>query len=353
MNVEIGSEFWLQAKDNLNSQKTFLENSDKYLFRNNGQFVLSGRTAIDLIIQDLSASDTIKNVYIPAYCCESMVFPFTRRNVKVFFYENLDEIEEKEVSVLYVNNYFGYPSQIDLSLLLRMQEGGTKILYDRTHALFLRNDAIHEVADYSFCSIRKWLPIPAGAVVEKRQSWTIPMDLKPYPYIQLRIDAMQLKSEYISGNFNMDKNQFFSLYSDFGHHLVDEYINFDIDSLSLSILKELDFVKIKNQRIENALIIRQGLKNIAEFCFWGVEDNNCHPYIPIFCRNRDERDDLRRYLIDHQIYCPIHWPKGWWLVDNYLKSNKLIDCELSLICDQRYGSDDMGRMVETINNFYN
>ena len=67
---EIGSEFWqvnyqLAKSDNMNLF---------YSLGKDVKFLMSGRTAIDYIIQNIE--DTKKIVYMPEYCCNSMVQPF-------------------------------------------------------------------------------------------------------------------------------------------------------------------------------------------------------------------------------------------------------------------------------------
>ena len=60
------------------------------------------------------------------------------------------------------------------------------------------------------------------------------------------------------------------------------------------------------------------------------------------------RDDLRSYLINRQIYCPVHWPKSSY----HGMCNELYDMELSLVCDQRYNFADMDRMVHAIMDYF-
>ena len=104
---ELGSEFWI-------SDEQLVPVSER-----EGLFVLSGRTAIDLILQDILKHQPVKNVYMPAYCCDSMLAPFLRMNVKVDFYDmffdgNLKyEIDaDKDADILYVSNYFGYENTL-------------------------------------------------------------------------------------------------------------------------------------------------------------------------------------------------------------------------------------------------
>ena len=57
-------------------------------------------------------------------------------------------------------------------------------------------------------------------------------------------------------------------------------------------------------------------------------------------------------LIDNAIYCPIHWPKSEFHRGISQRAEMLYSQELSLVCDQRYGSDDMNRIVECIRKYY-
>lgn len=69
--IEIGSEYWLDDKCS-----------------NNVIFALSGRTAIDLILQDIKAKGLHpKSVYMPAWCCDSMLQPFVDRGLDISFYD--------------------------------------------------------------------------------------------------------------------------------------------------------------------------------------------------------------------------------------------------------------------------
>lgn len=57
---EIGSEYWLE-------RDTKALSCDR-----DGIYVLSGRTAIDLIIQDIISTKRVINVYMPAWGCDSI-----------------------------------------------------------------------------------------------------------------------------------------------------------------------------------------------------------------------------------------------------------------------------------------
>ena len=108
----------------------------------------------------------------------------------------------------------------------------------------------------------------------------------------------------------------------------------------------VDFIK-RRRRI-NAQILMKAFSE--QIMFSTLLEEDCPLFVPILvpCGKRDE---LRRYLIEHDIYCPIHWP-----VSKYHVLDKSVEAiyknELSLVCDQRYTEDDMYRIVNTIKSFW-
>ena len=67
-------------------------------------------------------------------------------------------------------------------------------------------------------------------------------------------------------------------------------------------------------------------------------------FVPIFINDRNK---LRSAMFQNKIFTPVHWPYESNRL-NGNKKNKIYDIELSLICDQRYGIDDMKRMIDII-----
>lgn len=335
-NKEIGSEFWLEYEGiSLSSNR-------------DGVYVLSGRTAIDLIIQDIIIQRKIKNVYLPAYCCDSMIFPFTSRGIKVELYDisfsgllNYHIDINKKCDIFYVSNYFGYENNIDNDIINHFKNKGSIIIYDKTHSFLIEND--NTLYDYSFSSIRKWMGVIGGAVVEGITNY----NLKEYPYLNCKKEAMMEKKKYLEGDTNISKDNFLQKYNEFGHHLTDDYINYEMDNLSYNIYKNTDIEKIREIRRTNSRHIHESIEKIGFLC--ELTDNACPLFVPILFNTKEERDSIRKKLIDKQIYCPIHWPKNK-LVSSEMEVNNIFDKELSLICDQRYTIDDMNIIINNINH---
>ena len=339
---EIGSEFWLDAK--IREAKNVYEET----------LVLSGRTAIDLIIQDIQRVRRVSTAYLPAYCCDSMIAPFVRNGIKVVLYDmyfdgNLQYIieENKSVDIFYVTNYFGYENTVGNDLIERFKAKGSIVIYDKTHSLFMDFDPTDALADYTFASIRKWMGVVCGAVVYKSFG-VFNATLVDYPFLQSKIEAMQEKRRYIEGDSNIEKQSFLNKYGEFGHHLAEDFQGYKMDPLSVSIWKQSDKRSIREVRRENAIVLHKALS----LQFIGrLTNHSCPVFVPVFFQKSKERNTVRKLLIEEQIYCPIHWPKNQNLTPD-MEVNRMFETELSLICDQRYSVVDMERIAKVINNIY-
>ena len=350
---EIGSEFWLESMPEDESCA----------------YVLSGRTAIDLILQDMEKEGwCAKNVCMPAWCCDSMLQPFLDRGVSVNFYDvcwengslrskfddnlNQNSSSEETPDILYVTNYFGYDSTLPVEIAKRFKEKGATVIYDRTHSLF-RND--HEIcywANYNFGSIRKWMGVIAGAYVKKRgRKFNLPK-LKECPYIKDKVEAMRLKSDYMSGNKSIDKQKFLDKYAQFGHRLAEDYRDYKMDSLSQTIWLNADKFALQKTRKANAKFLHEHLEEIPQVkLMFELKNGDCPLFVPVLLDSKEVRDTLRKHLTMNAIYCPVHWPQPS-IIDASLMANDIYDRVLSLLCDQRYGLEDMQHIIDVIKKYY-
>lgn len=335
---EVGSEFWLEQE-----LRTLTHERD-------GIYVLSGRTAIDLIIQDVVKNRQVRNVYMPAWCCDSMIAPFLAHGTQINLYDvsfdgGVNCLTDSTVytDIFYVTNYFGYENTLPVETIKEFKDQGSVILYDSTHSFLMENDPYLALADYSFASIRKWMGVVGGAVVNGVKD----CDLKPYPFLACKEEAMRMKKAFIEGDTSVDKQVFLGLYAEFGHHLAEDYQSYEMDDLSYGLYKSEDLSAMRRKRKENAKYLHEHLKSVK---FIGELTDNAVPlFVPVFFDTTEQRNAVRKKLIEAQIYCPIHWPKPT-LIPADFEANKIYDTELSLICDQRYDLTDMERMVTLINS---
>ena len=330
-NREIGSEFWdVPTKE-----------KETRAFPASTQWFLSGRSALQTIIREL---EDARSVSLPSWCCDSMVKPFIDAGITVHFYpvywrDGLIQEPSLDSDALFLMDYFGYSAPApDLGAY----QGA--VIRDVTHSIF---SAAYSDADYYFGSLRKWCGVWTGGYAWTRDAHTLSMDAADgLAYISLRQKAMQLKSDYISGSEVSDKG-YLKVFEE-AEESLEQAGAFPGAERDIRLARRLNAKLIRERRRENAEVLR------AAFAEWlifpDLLPSDCPMFVPIQVPG-GKRDELRRYLIRNEIYCPVHWPASDCLRWNE-QTERLCQNELSLVCDQRYGLDDMNRMAETIQRFF-
>ncbi|MCI8732649.1 MAG: hypothetical protein HFH57_16435 [Lachnospiraceae bacterium] len=309
-----------------------------------GSLVFSGRTAIETVLREMP---WVRKAILPSYCCDSMVEPFRRAGMGVCFYpvnyEDGLKVQvdiPEDVDLVLWCNYFGFKTLMpDMDDFLK--RGGV-IIEDITHS-FLSDKLYHQQSHYLIASLRKWEPINCGgycAKVEGKLQYE-PTNPPPENFIKQKTRVMELKTEYLEDLDEEKKLQFLQIFGDSNHWLAENYSALSIDSWSQEYLRHVDVERQKMIRRSNAHVLYKGLDGLIQFLF-SEEDMDCPLFVPVLLEHRDQ---IRQVMIDNKIYCPVHWPKP-----DGCNSN-LYDMELSLICDQRYGEEDMMRIVKVLKGF--
>lgn len=325
---EIGSEFYdipILDRDNL-------------IFNDEIKWFVSGRAALDFVIKDIKSKRDVKTASLPSWCCDSMIEPFIRNNIEVSFY-----------SVIYTNNKLIKQINNESDILLNMDYFGYEdnnqvefngiVINDITHSMFVSNKNY----DYTIGSLRKWAGFKTGGFAYCKDGFNLKQEENtPNEYIKLRSIAMNKKNKYIHNE--IDNKDFINDYKNAEEMLDDLYgCSAYIDDIQKA--KKLDFICLKKKRQGNAKRLLDTVKEYA--IFKEVKENDCPLFVPILVDNRDE---LRKYLISKNIYCPIHWPIS--SLHSLNDEEKYIyDHELSLVCDQRYSLEDMDYICECIKEF--
>lgn len=327
---EIGSEFWQEY--NISNKRNL-----------NEKVVLSGRTALDFIIRDLKVSGEFRSIMLPSYCCDSMIEPFIRNDIEVSFYRvshtGVDFNKNNKKDAVLLLDYFGFVDDQIKEIANYAKDNGQIVIYDATHYLGKRDIN----ADYYFCSYRKWFYCNYASVMKVNGSWKVPFPTQTNSdYIKNRNIGAELKTNYISNGIG-EKNVFLKMFSSAEMILEQDYCNYSGEKV------ECDISNIAEVRRENARRLITGLQGISEITFWRDRVFNIDTplFVPILLKN-NVRNNLRKYLIDHQIYCPIHWP----ISELHRNINEIYENELSLICDQRYSFDDIDREIEVVKSFF-
>jgi len=343
--MEIGSEFWEVETDN----------ESNFILETPHNFFLTGRTALDYIIKDMKVNKVVKSVYMPSYCCHSMIQPLIDNGVDVEFYDVIFENGnytymmdfETQCDVIFIMQYFGYCNETVNEFIYKYKQLGKIVIEDATHS-WMSDRPYNQESNYVFASFRKWTGLPGGAVAIKQDGQFIIEVSKEtnFEYIQLRKKASTLKKEFIENGIGQ-KETFLKYFNQAEELLESEYQNYYIQQDLENLIKSLDLVKIKEKRKINAGYLIEGLKEFSSIETISLEKEDVPLFVPIIVPH-GKRNELRQYLINNDIYCPVHWP----ISEQHRFHNKsLYYNSLSLVCDQRYELSDMNRIIETIKDF--
>ena len=336
---EIGSEFW----DSFSV-------SDK-------KFFLTGRTALEYIIRDILNEKQIKSVLLPSYCCRTMIKPFVKHGIKVRFYDvffdnntglSVSLPPPQKDEILYLIRYFGYSTVSGLDYE-RIRRDYCTIIEDTTHS-WLNNTVID--SDYCFTSYKKWTGVSGIALAEKKKGLFFADRLqKNEEFIRLRNEAFSLKRKYIETGEG-DKTVFLRLFEAAEDLIEDDYCNYEPDYNALEQLLSLNVEAMKSIRRSNAKFLIRELESMDELqlMFHDMAASDVPLFVPVLLSN--QRDEIRRFLINRDIYLPVHWPISEYHLGLSEQAHDLYKNELSIVCDQRYGLNDMKRIVNTIKEFY-
>ena len=333
--VEIGSEFWMED---------YVNTIDSNLFSDEIAILLSGRSALDYVCRD----SLIKSILLPSYCCTTMIEPFLRNGVNVSFYDvDIDAISypsNDTSDAVLVIDYFGFKN-VEMERIAKKAFKERKIvIYDKTHRLS-SNIAIEKYSTYSISSYRKWMYCNFATVRKFKENFCIEQPKKCNDeYLFLRNEAAQLKHSYIL-NETTDKTQFLQSFQKANELLQNDYVGYA--GVPIAFNKKA----IVKQRRDNAQTLINGMLSIPNAKLWKtvIAEDDTPLFLPILLKDADERKRLRDYLVRKNIYCPIHWPQNEL---TYKTPQSLYQRELSLICDQRYGTMDMEKQISAIKEFF-
>ena len=347
---EIGSEYWKVDTDNK------IEN-----IINNAVFTASGRSAHSLIIE--SADIKNRRALLPAYTCQHIVEPFAWTGWEVGYYGihndltiELDSLKlgiEKAPGCIIVQSYYGFHTTKQANPLFKQaQAAGIIIIEDITHSFLSGWSPSYKKADYQFCSLRKWTGLTDGGYALSLYKNKLKKPLaKMESFVSHRSNAQVMKRKYITEGDPKYKEEFLKLFKQAEDLLDGDIAVYSMSEAAKTAFSHIDFDYIKNKRQENYNYLQRNIaSDYVKPLFGELADETCPIMFPVYIERG--RSELRQRLIDNRIYCPIHWPAPIQLTPEAKANSRAIyNNIMSLPCDQRYGIEDMQRLVDIVNTF--
>ena len=341
--MEYGSDFSID----LGSLQYTDDNVFNFLNAYHAIYFDSGRSATRFLLRSIEH----KIVALPDYLCESISDCFPDSDVYYYSVDsqlqitNLESVPWDKIDFFYLLHYFGsLQSEAILEYVKeKKKECGFTILEDTTHSIFTRAVT---VGDYCVCSLRKWFPIPDGGVLYSNRTLST-REYEGLSSIQSnRIQGMVLKDLYLSGAVT-EKDAFRNILISTEDALDLQEEVFRISTISEHILKCQSVSEVVNTRKQNHAALKNAISDLLPEIV--KRDEADVPYI--YVTKVDNRNELRSYLTQRAVYCPVHWPlPDSWNSETALRLSEHL---ISIPIDQRYGSHEVENVAQIVRGYYN
>jgi len=334
MITKIGGEFEMNP-DLIKSCEGLVKNNMCSLFS-------SGRSALMAILETINININAKPlIYLPYYICSSVVEACKNQKFNIEFYEldenflfNIDYLDNiKKNSSLLTVNYFGFVNNNNLIENIKNRRPDIITICDNVPSFWQCNNS---KANFSFTSLRKFIPTPDGAIVYSKGVIYKPEKSVPenkFYKSKLLGSIAKYKKEkdnvylnyFTEGEKILNKEKKITRASRFS-----EYFFHNYNLQNLKNIRDNNYLKVYEIGSKIGLnFVFPFLKGISPLC------------VPIFLENRDE---IRNKLFDKNIFLPIYWP-----IEDHNKSsklsNKMAKHELSIIIDHRYSLNEINHQL--------
>lgn len=359
---EIGSNFWIAPKEttggtNLPSPSIFGCEGNDYVWMS------TGRSATRLVLKTIEERNpnVSKIALIPSFTCHTVIEPFLDYGYEIiplpldkYLRTSPEAIialqKQTEAGVVLVHNYFGFTTTPNLKTISEtLNHQGIALIEDRTQCLY--SGLPESSADYYVGSIRKWCGVPDGGFAVCRDGVFNNKPTEPdAAMVELKRTASELKYKYIfTGEGN--KAVYKSLFSEAETLLDSQNKFYSIGKLSSIIQAGLNVAELKEKRRNNFLCLLHSLKDSFKIkpVFDSLPDNVTPLYFPVLV---NERKTLQALLADNDVYAPVVWPKANCCPQVSKETEFIYNHILCIPIDQRYGIDDMERIISILSNEY-
>lgn len=333
----IGGEFPITISDLLRAPSLSRVNDGTYHYA-------SGRAALYQILKYLKEERDINAILLPDYLCDTILVPVRKLEFEYTFFSLNDSLEleedefkevfRKDAAVLLIN-YFGLQDLTSQIATIRNLHSNAIIIEDDVQAYYEFKKPLGDV-DFKYTSLRKTFAIPDGGLVKTNHHLSVIE--KPNTFGQYKAAAALMKSMK-EGNF---EDSVFLDISKIGGSKIEDELDCGMSLIAERLYAGVNEYETKCRRQANARYLVGGLSEKGVLPLLPIVEDKVPLFIPLYLDNRDE---VRKRMFQHMIFCPVHWPLDGMIVN---KGKEMAEHELSLIVDQRYGQQDMDKIINCI-----
>ena len=311
-----------------------MELSNRYSFpHSDGVCLNTGRNALEYILRSIPK---IKRIWLPYYTCEVLFEPLGKLGIPYSFYEINDCLELKKWidlnpdEYLLVTNYFGIK---DFYIRQLSQIYGAQLIVDNAQAYYCEPIA----GIKTIYSPRKFVGVPDGGIA---------FVSKGFDEEQFEIDCSYDRCSHLLKRYDLGASGGYADFCANSHELANQPIR-RMSHLTTSLLSNVDFLTIRQRRIDNFNYLHQELGSNNLLSMPVGEGFVCPMVYPYYTNN----PSLKKKLIENKVFVATYWPNVMQCCKCTTVEYKLADRILALPIDQRYTTKDMQQIVKNIYEF--
>ena len=287
----------------------------------------TGRNCLEYILRVRG----YEKVYVPYYTCEAVMEPINKLGIPYEFYridihlEIRDRFTLKADEALLYTNYFGLKQRYVEQLA---EKTGTRLIVDNTQAFYAKPIAGID----TFYTCRKFFGVADGAYLYTGKL----LDEK------FELDESYDRMAHLLKRIDLSAEQGFADFRKVDDGLDNQPIR-KMSKLTQRIMQSIDYEALAKKRRENYQKLHEVL---------GGENNLVLPLdeyaVPMVYPFLAPVKGLREKLIENKVFVARYWPNvlEWTTKDDieYLLAYHM----QPLPIDQRYGKEDMERIIEIV-----
>lgn len=273
----------------------------------------------------------ITKLYLPYYCCESVIKACSGIQVEFYHisssFEPIFDKKLKEREFVYLINYFGRLSEEFIREFVRRNQN---VIVDNVQSFFSKPVGAVD----TIYSCRKYFGVPDGAYLYT--------DLTG---IDLDRQSVIGQMEYLIGREEYGASAYYQKYVA-AEARIDERDIKGMSWMSQYIMNAVDYDVVAEKRRKNFRFLHEKLAGINRIDVREIEGPYAYPFYA------EDGEMLRNKMISQKIYIPVLWGNVLHSVGADSVESRYVRNILPIPCDQRYGNMEMERIVDVIMKYH-
>ena len=306
-----------------------LNNLNQFPYPNSRKYS-SARSAFLDLLRNLE----IESIWMPKFICDTMLKPLEilKINIKFYdldinFYPDIPFELEKNDYLLYVN-YFGICTKNQEKLVSLYPRD--KIIFDHSQAFFVEPFW----GTHTIYSPRKFFAIADGGLLVTEN------DVRAVDTLHHEDELIEQYKHLFIRSISCAQQGYMQFQK--AEAILNDCIPKKISPITELILKNINYSNFKERRLNNFeyLHSKLGKFNQLNICLEKLESPLTYPFL--------SNKKYSEYLIKHKIFIPTYWNDCLARISNNSVEYQFVNGITHLVCDHRYGIDDMQFQIDII-----